>query len=99
MIDEPEKVDLETPDLAAENRAALAGLFPGVLADGLLDAAELGELLDVPVAQAPDGRERYGLQWAGKRAAVRSLLTPSRGTLVPEVDKSIGFDDAKNVFI
>ncbi|MGY1592261.1 site-specific DNA-methyltransferase [Geodermatophilus sp. SYSU D00708] len=99
MTDEPEKVDLETPDLAAENRAALAALFPGVLADGLLDAAKLGELLDIPVAQAPDGRERYGLQWASKQAAVRSLLTPSRGTLVPEVDKSIGFDDAKNVFI
>ena len=32
--------------------------------------------------------------WAGKQDAVRSLLTPSRGTLVPELDKSIDFDDA-----
>lgn len=99
MTDEPEKVELETPDLAAENRASLAELFPGVLTDGRLDAAKLGELLDIPLAHAPDGRERYGLQWAGKQAAVRSLLAPSRGSLVPEFDKSIGFDDAKNVFI
>jgi adenine-specific DNA-methyltransferase len=99
VTNEPEKVDLETPDMAAENRAALAALFPEALADGLLDAAKLGELLDIPVAQAPDGRERYGLVWAGKQAAVRSLLTPSRGALVPKVDESIGFDDARNVFI
>ena len=46
-----------------------------------------------------DGRERYGLMWAGKQDAVRSLLTPSRGTLVPELDTSVDFDTAENVFI
>ena len=99
MTEEPEKVELETPDLAAENRAALAALFPGVLDDGVLDVAKLGELLDTPVAQVPDGRERYGLQWAGKQEAVRSLLAPGRGSLVPDIDSSIDFDNAKNVFI
>ncbi len=99
MTDEPDKVDLSTPDLAAENRDALAALFPGVLADGVLDSAKLGELLDTPVAQVPDGRERYGLQWAGKQEAIRSLLTPSRGTLAPDLERSIDFDTAQNVFI
>ena len=41
MTDEPDKVDLETPDLAAENRAAFEALFPGLLSDGVLDAAKL----------------------------------------------------------
>ena len=59
----------------------------------------LGELLDTEVAAPADGRERFGLMWAGKQDAVRSLLTPSRGTLVPELDKSIDFDAAQNVFI
>lgn len=99
MSDEPEKVDLETPDLAADHRAALAALFPSVLDDGVLDVAKLSELLDTPIAQVPDGRERYGLQWAGKVDAVRSLLTPSRGALIPDLDRSIGFDEAKHVFI
>lgn len=99
MTDEPDKVDLQTPDLAEEHRAALARLFPGVLSDGVLDAAKLGELLNVDVAQVADGRERYGLQWAGKAEAVRSLLTPSRGTLVPDMETSVSFDDAENVFI
>jgi adenine-specific DNA-methyltransferase len=99
MTEEPTKVKHDTSDLAARYRAALAQLFPSVLADGVLDAAKLSELLDVQLVRAVDGRERYGLQWAGKQEAVRSLLTPSRGALVPDLDRSIDFDNAKNVFI
>ena len=99
MSEEPEKVDLETPDLAAQKRVDFADLFPGVLTDGVLDATRLGELLDTSVTAPTDGRERFGLMWAGKHDAVRSLLTPSRGTLVPELDKSIDFDNARHVFV
>ena len=62
MTEEPDKVDLKTPDLAAQHRAALERLFPGVLCDGVLDASQLGELLNVPVAQAAEGRDRYGIR-------------------------------------
>jgi len=99
MSEEPKRVELETPDLAAEKRVAFEDLFPGVLADGALDATRLGELLDTPVTAPGDGRERFGLMWAGKQEAVRSLLTPSRGSLVPDIKNSIGFDIAANVFI
>jgi len=99
MTEQPEKVDLSTPDLAAANRDALAALFPGVLADGVLDATRLGELVDMPVTAPADGRERFGLMWAGKQEAVRSLLTPSRGTLVPDLERSVDFDNARNVFV
>ena len=99
MSEEPKKIDLETPDIAAQRRAAFEELFPGVLADGVLDGARLGQLLDTEVTAPADGRERFGLMWAGKQDAVRSLLTPSHGTLVPELDKSIDFDTAENVFI
>mgnify|MGYP001215868289 CR=1 FL=1 len=99
MSEEAGRVDLETPDLAAEKRAAFEDLYPGVLADGVLDATRLGELLDTPVTAPADGRERFGLMWAGKQEAVRSLLTPSHGGLIPDLDRSIGFDAARNVFI
>ena len=99
MMDEPEGVDLSTPDIAAANREALEALFPGVIADGVLDATSLGELLDIPVTAPVDGRERFGLMWAGKHEAVRSLLTPSKGTLVPDLERSVDFDTAQNVFI
>ena len=99
MSDEPVKVDLETPNLATEKRVAFEDLFPGVLADGVLDAGRLGELLDTDVAAVADGRERFGLMWAGKKEAVQSLLTPSRGALIPLLDRSLDFDTAQNVFI
>jgi adenine-specific DNA-methyltransferase len=99
MPDEPAKVDLATPDLAAENRAAFEELFPGVLADGVLDVGRLGELLDTEVSAPADGRERFGLMWAGKQEAVRSLLLSGHGALVPDLDDSIDFETAHNVFI
>lgn len=99
MTDEVDKVDLESPDLAAANRAAFEDLFPGVLADGVLDATRLGELLDTPVTAPADGRERFGLMWAGKQAAIRSLLSPSQGALLAELERSVNFDTAANVFI
>jgi adenine-specific DNA-methyltransferase len=97
--DEPGRVELATPDLAAENRAALEELFPGVIADGVLDAGRLGELVDTPVTAPAEERERFGLMWAGKQDAVRSLLTPGLGALVPDLHKSVDFDTAPNAFV
>lgn len=99
MTGEPGKVELNTADIAAANRAAFELLFPGVIADGVIDAGRLGELLDTDVAPVADGRERFGLMWAGKHDAVRSLLAPSAGTLIPDVEESVDFDSAENVFI
>ncbi len=65
----------------------------------MIDPAQLAELLDVPLAAVPVGRERYGLQWAGKNEAIKSLLTPGRGALVPDLEASVDFDSAKNVLI
>jgi len=89
MTAEPDKIDLSTPDLAAEKLAAFQGLFPGVVADGVLDAARLGELVDLEVAGLKDGRERYGLMWAGKHEAVQSLLRPSRRGPAKSVDAAV----------
>lgn len=99
MPNEPERVDLASPDLAAQNRETLAANFPGVLADGVLDAARLGEILGVEVTGPDDGRERFGLMWAGKADSIRSLQTPSHGTLVPDFERSVDWDHARNVFI
>lgn len=99
MANQPERVDLLTPDVAVENQEALSALYPGVLADGVLDAARLADLLDVEVTAPTDGRERFGLMWAGKHEAIRSLLRPGQGTLVPDLENSVNFDSAQNVFI
>ena len=96
---ETEKVDLESQDLAAAKRAAFEELFPGVLSDGVLDATRLGELLDTEVTAPASGPERFGLMWAGKQDALRSLLMPTRGTLVPDTEGSIKSEVARHIFI
>jgi len=99
MWDDVERVDLETMDLATEYREAFSLFFPGVLTDGVLDVAKLTALLDVPATTVLDGRERYGIQWAGWQESVRTLLTPSRAALIPSIDRSIDFFAARNVMI
>ena len=99
MADEPDRVELSSPDLAAESLKALEELFPGISADGVLDAARLGELVGLDVSGLREGPERYGLMWAGKHEAVQSLLRPSRGALIPDTESSVDFDEAENVFI
>lgn len=99
MTDEPEKVDLVSPDIAAKARATMSEMLPGVLQDGVLDATKLGEFLGVDVSAPADGRERYGLMWAGKAEAVRALQIPSNATLIPDLDRSVDWDTAQNVFI
>lgn len=99
MSVEPKRLPLETADLAAANRQLFESIFPGVIADGVLDVGRLSELLETPPSVVPEGRERFGLMWAGKKEAVQSLLAPSRGTLIPDLAESIEFDNAQNVFI
>lgn len=99
MDEEAKKVNLESADLISHYRAALANLFPGVVADGVVDVEMLVELVGLEPSAPPGDVERYGLQWAGKRDAVNSLLEPSSASLVPDLDASAEFDVARNVFI
>lgn len=99
MRQQPGRVDIQSPDLAAKNRRLLEKTFPGLLADGVLDADRLGELLGVDIAGRRDGPERYGLMWAGKGEAVRSLVALSRGALIPDPEASVDPDSSRDIFI
>lgn len=93
----PESTATSSPSIA--NLEAFMELFPGVIQDGALDAARLGEALGVDVAGLKDGKERFGLMWAGRQRAIEALQSPSYATLHPDLEKSINFDSASNVFI
>ena len=93
----PESTASQPP--ALQNLEAFKELFPGVVVDGALDAARLGEALNLPVTGLKDGKERFGLQWAGKKLAVEALQTPSMAALAPDFENSINWDTAENVFI
>jgi adenine-specific DNA-methyltransferase len=73
--------------------------FPGIVQDGVLDAARLGEILGIDVSAGKYAKERYGFLWAGKQEAIQALMTPSFATLKPDLQNSINWDTAENVFI
>jgi adenine-specific DNA-methyltransferase len=93
----PESTATQSPSLA--NLEAFRNLFPGVVQDGVLDAGRLGEALGIDVSGLKDGKERFGLMWAGRQKAVEALQAPSYAALVPDKENSVNWDSGENVFI
>ena len=78
--------DAKSPDLVAENIAALKALFPELLSERIVDG-QTTATINVDVlkglvgdATVTDAEEKYGLNWHGKRRARQLALTPSAGT-------------------
>jgi adenine-specific DNA-methyltransferase len=93
----PEKLGLESPDIAARKRDELLCLFPEVRTEGgKLDLERLklalGESVDV-------GKERYGMNWPGKADCLKTIQRPSLGTLRPVPNESVNFDSTENLII
>ena len=107
MAPEIEKLDLRSLDVAADKRRQLRQLFPEVFtestgADGRpaeLDFERLRAVLGDHAALAERGQERYGLEWPGKRDALRAVQTPALGTLLPCPGESVDWETTQNVFI
>ena len=57
--------------------------------------AELGEFSEV----YDNRRERYGMDWPGKRDCLRLIQQPSYATLKPCREESVDFDTTENLFI
>ena len=67
------KVDKELSDLANDNIRKLENIFPSVIKDGQVDFEELKELLgDFEEVD----KEKYELNWVGKKEAKRIALEP-----------------------
>ena len=95
--------DLEahSPDLVAENLAALQALFPELITEGPDGVAVNIDVLKALVGDktVSDADEKYGLNWHGKRRARQLALTPSTGTLRPCPEDSVDWDTTKNLMI
>jgi len=97
ITSEPEKLDIASLDIAAQKRDELVSLFPEVRTEGgKIDydrlKAVLGEVVDA-------GRERYGMNWPGKAECMRTIQTPSMGTLLPKLEDSVDWETTENVII
>ena len=97
---------MHSPSRAERNIDDIAKLFPGVItesraADGrLIRAVDFDLLRQELSGQAVEGpRERYQLDWPGKREALYTANAPIAKTLRPVRDASVAFDTTRNLFI
>lgn len=101
-----EKLKMHSPDFTEQNIARLAELFPNCVTeaegeDGQLKRAidfdQLRQELSGTVVDGP--RERYHLDWPGKKDALLAANAPIAKTLRPCREESVNFDTTKNLFI
>jgi adenine-specific DNA-methyltransferase len=95
-MSESVKVDLNSENPNAARLEQLQALFPEVFAEDKVDFAKLRLALGDEV---DEGKERYGLNWAGKADAYRAIQVPSVGTLIPDKEESVDWDTTENVII
>lgn len=90
--------DLEarSADLIAANIDQLKALFPEAFTEGKIDFDVLKQLLGEAVDES---KEKYGLNWHGKRRARQLALIPSTGTLRPCPAESVDWDTTQNLMI
>lgn len=96
-----ERLDLHTPDFVNENIEKIAAFFPNCVTE----TAE-GKKIDFDLLQQElsydivDGnRERYRLEWPGKREAIVTANLPTTKTLRPVREDSVDFDNTENLYI
>lgn len=96
-----DKLDLQSPDLVNENFDKLAALFPNCVTESANGKAIDFDLLkqELSYAVIEGNRERYRLEWPGKREAIVTANLPTTKTLRPVREDSVDFDNTENLYI
>ena len=90
------KINKESSNPIDENQKWLQEKFPSCFVEGKLDFDKLKEL----TSEFTDNRnEKFTFSWAGRADSIKNIQTPTHGTLIPQKDESINFDDTENIFI
>lgn len=101
-----DKLKLHSPDLTKANITKLAELFPNCVTEAKgedgsiqrsIDFDQLRQELSDHVVEGP--RERYHLDWPGKREAMLAANLPIAKTLRPYPKESVDFERTKHLFI
>ena len=100
-IELTDKLDMQSPDMVNQNLEKLAILFPNCVTEGadgkVVDFDLLRQELSHAVVEG--SKERYRLEWPGKREAIVTANIPTTKTLRPVRDDSVEFDTTQNLYI
>jgi len=96
-----EKLDLHSLDLVNENFEKLAALFPNCIIETVAGKAIDFDLLkqELNHAVVEGTKERYRLEWPGKKEAIVTANIPTTKTLRPVRKESVDFDNTENLYI
>ena len=96
-----DKLDLQSTDITAMNIEKIASLFPNCVtetAEGKrIDFDLLKQELSAEIVEG--NKERYRLEWPGKREAIVTANIPTNKTLRPIREDSVNFDTTENIYI
>jgi len=95
--EQPDRLDLRSHDITADEQQELLRLFPGIRTEGgKIDFDRLKRVLGDAV---DPGKERYGMNWPGKADCFKVIQRPSVGTLLPIREESVEFESTENLII
>ncbi|MCJ7932633.1 MAG: site-specific DNA-methyltransferase [Chryseobacterium sp.] len=96
-----DKLDLQSTDITSLNIEKIGALFPNCLtetAEGKkIDFDLLKQELSTEIIEG--NKERYRLEWPGKREAIVTANIPTTKTLRPVREDSVDFDTTENIYI
>lgn len=96
-----DKLDMTSPDLVNQNFEKLAALFPNCVTESAngkaIDFDLLKQELNHEIIEG--NKERYRLEWPGKREAIVTANLPTTKTLRPIRKDSVDFDNTENLYI
>jgi adenine-specific DNA-methyltransferase len=96
-----DKLDLRSPDLVTANIEKLAAMFPNCVTETAngksIDFDLLKQELNHAVVEG--NKERYRLEWPGKKEAIVTANLPTTKTLRPVREQSVDFDNTENLYI
>jgi adenine-specific DNA-methyltransferase len=96
-----DKLDLQTPDMVNSNFEKLTELFPNCVTETANGKAIDFDLLKQELSHTviEGNKERYRLEWPGKREAIVTANLPTTKTLRPVREDSVDFDNTENIYI
>lgn len=96
-----DKLDLQSTDITSLNIEKIGVLFPNCVtetAEGKkIDFDLLKQELSTEIIEG--NKERYRLEWPGKREAIVTANIPTNKTLRPVREDSVDFDTTENIYI